>query len=277
MVGELVPDDAAVLPAATHSNSSLEVCGANFGTFASACFLFLIGPMNLVILSGIIKVFQAMRRGENDEAELDRQLGNRGFFYRFFGRCTKAIDKEWQMYPVGVVFGTGFGTAAEVLLLLTTTAVLASEHIPWQAIIALPILFTAGMSLMDTSDRMSRRNLVDAFLVRIPWRLAEAQGVDRSAPPDSRRGHPPPGCSWCPLKVMSEGGVQQACSPQDAATGPVAELAGSMMIFACFPGSASVSKAASTPGSPTVPVAIGAAFTLPSASMCSVSLNSSGV
>ena len=68
----------------------------------------------------------------------------------------------------------GFDTATEVLL-LTTTAFLASGHIPWQAIIALPILFTAGMSLMDTSDGMSHRNLVDAFLVRILWRLAEAQ------------------------------------------------------------------------------------------------------
>jgi High-affinity nickel-transport protein len=76
--------------------------------------------------------------------------------------------------PGRVVFGIGFDTATEVPL-LTTTAFLASEHIPWQAIIALPILFTAGMSLMDTSDSMSHRNLVDAFLVRIPWRLAEAQ------------------------------------------------------------------------------------------------------
>jgi nickel/cobalt transporter (NiCoT) family protein len=72
--------------------------------------------MNLVILGGIIKIFQAMRRGEYDEAELERQLGNRGFFYRFFGRWMKAIDKEWQMYPVGVVFGMGFDAATEVVL-----------------------------------------------------------------------------------------------------------------------------------------------------------------
>jgi nickel/cobalt transporter (NiCoT) family protein len=145
--------EKTVLPAVTHSNSSLEVFGANFGTIVSACFLFLIGFLNLVILAGIIKVFRSMRRGEYNEAELERQLENRGFFYRFFGRWMKVIDKEWQMYPVGVVFGMGFDTATEVLL-LTTTAFLASEHIPWQAIIALPILFTAGMSLMDTSDGM---------------------------------------------------------------------------------------------------------------------------
>jgi High-affinity nickel-transport protein len=183
MVDELVPDDAAVLPAVTHSNSSLEVFRANFGTFASACFLFLIGPMNLVILGGIIKAFQAMRRGEYDEAELERQLGNRGFFYRFFGRWMKAIDKEWQMYPVGVVFGMGFDAATEVLL-LTTTAFLASEHIPWQAIIALPILFTAGMSLTDTSDGMSHRNLVDAFLVNsMAARRGAGQPIGRAAWP----------------------------------------------------------------------------------------------
>jgi nickel/cobalt transporter (NiCoT) family protein len=143
--------EKTVLPAVTHSNSSLESFGGTFGTIVSAAFLFLIGLLNLVILAGIVKVFRSMRRGEYDEAELERQLENRGFFYRFFGRWMKVIDKEWQLYPVGVVFGMGFDTATEVAL-LTTTALLASEHIAWQAIIALPILFTAGMTLMDTTD-----------------------------------------------------------------------------------------------------------------------------
>jgi len=142
-----------VLPAVTHSNSSLESFGGTFGTIVSATFLFLIGVLNLVILAGILKVFRSMRRGDYDEAELERQLENRGFFYRFFGRWMKTINKEWQMYPVGVVFGMGFDTATEVAL-LTTTALLASERIPWQAIICLPILFTAGMTLMDTTDGM---------------------------------------------------------------------------------------------------------------------------
>lgn len=142
-----------VLPAVTHSNSSLESFGGTFGTIVSASFLFLIGLLNLVILGGILKVFRSMRRGDYDEAELERQLENRGFFYRFFGRWMNTINKEWQMYPVGVVFGMGFDTATEVAL-LTATALAASEHIPWQAIICLPILFTAGMSLMDTTDGM---------------------------------------------------------------------------------------------------------------------------
>jgi nickel/cobalt transporter (NiCoT) family protein len=147
----IIVAEKAVLPAVTHSNSSLESFGGTFGTIVSAAFLFLIGLLNLVVLAGIVRVFRSMRRGEYDEAELERQLENRGFFYRFFGKWMKAIDKEWQMYPVGVVFGMGFDTATEVAL-LSSTALLASQHIPWQAIIALPILFTAGMALMDTAD-----------------------------------------------------------------------------------------------------------------------------
>jgi high-affinity nickel-transport protein len=142
---------STVLPAVTHSNSSLESFGGTFGTVVSASFLFLIAILNLIVLAGIVKVFKSMRRGEYDEAELERQLENRGFFYRFFGKWMRAINKEWQMYPVGVVFGLGFDTATEVAL-LTSTALLASEHIPWQAILSLPILFTAGMTLMDTTD-----------------------------------------------------------------------------------------------------------------------------
>jgi nickel/cobalt transporter (NiCoT) family protein len=132
-------------------NSGLERFGTLFGTLISAAFLFLIGSLNLVILGGITKVFRAMRRGEYDEAELERQLDSRGLLYRFFGRWARTISKEWQLYPVGVLFGLGFDTATEVLL-LGTTAFLALEHIPWYAICCLPVLFTAGMSLLDTTD-----------------------------------------------------------------------------------------------------------------------------
>ena len=98
-----------------------------------------------------MKVFRSMRDGSYDEAELERQLNNRGLMFRFFGRWMRAINKEWQMYPVGVVFGLGFDTATEVAL-LATTAVLASEALPWYSIMCLPILFTAGMALLDTLD-----------------------------------------------------------------------------------------------------------------------------
>jgi nickel/cobalt transporter (NiCoT) family protein len=142
----------AVFPAVSNNGSGLERFGGLFGTAVSASFLFLIGLLNLVILWGIVKVFQAMKRGEYDEARLEEHLENRGFMYRIFGRWMKTITKEWQLYPVGVVFGMGFDTATEVAL-LTTTAYLASHgNIPWYAVLCLPILFTAGMSLMDTTD-----------------------------------------------------------------------------------------------------------------------------
>ncbi len=78
--------ERTVFSAVSHNGSGLEQFGGLFGTIVSASFLFLIGALNLVILAGIVKLFRSMRRGKYDEAELERQLENRGFFYRFFGR-----------------------------------------------------------------------------------------------------------------------------------------------------------------------------------------------
>src|ERR1700754_737264 len=147
----IVAAEKTVFRAVSDGGSGLERFGAVFGSAVSASFLLLIGLLNLIILVGIARVFRSMRRGEYDEAELERQLENRGFFYRFFGRWMKVITKEWQLYPVGVVFGLGFDTATEVAL-LAATGVLASQDIPWYAILCLPILFTAGMTIMDTTE-----------------------------------------------------------------------------------------------------------------------------
>jgi high-affinity nickel-transport protein len=147
----IVIAEKAVFGAVSNNNSGLEQFGGLVGTIVSAGFLFLIGLLNLVVLAGIVKVFRSMRRGHYDEEELERQLDNRGLFYRFLGRWVRAISKEWQMYPVGVLFGLGFDTATEVAL-LGTTAFYASQHVPWYAILCLPVLFTAGMSLFDTTD-----------------------------------------------------------------------------------------------------------------------------
>jgi nickel/cobalt transporter (NiCoT) family protein len=147
----IVVAEKAVYGAVSHNNSNLEQFGGIFGTIVSAAFLYLIALLNIVILGGIFRVFRAMRKGNYDEAELERQLNNRGLMFRLFGRWMKTIDREWKMYPVGVVFGMGFDTATEVAL-LATTALLASQHLPFYSIMCLPILFTAGMCLMDTVD-----------------------------------------------------------------------------------------------------------------------------
>src|ERR1700728_1335597 len=106
----IVVAEKTVFSAVSDSGSSLERFGGFFGTLVSASFLFLIGLLTWVILAGIVRIFASMRRGQFDEAELERQLENRGFFYRVFGRWMKAITKEWQIYQVGVVFGLGFDT-----------------------------------------------------------------------------------------------------------------------------------------------------------------------
>jgi high-affinity nickel-transport protein len=118
----------------------------------SGFFLMLIGILNLIILVGIIKVFRQMRDGRYDERQLEEQLDARGFMNRLYARATRAIKKPWQMYPLGVLFGLGFDTATEIALLATAGAAAASQGIPFYAILCLPILFAAGMSLLDTID-----------------------------------------------------------------------------------------------------------------------------
>ena len=121
------------------------------GPTVSGTFLWIIGILNLLVLIGIVKVFQRMRHGHYDEAELEHQLDNRGFMTRFYKRATNAVSKPWQMYPVGLLFGLGFDTATEVALLATAGAA-AAGGLPIYAILCLPILFAAGMSLLDTID-----------------------------------------------------------------------------------------------------------------------------
>lgn len=149
----IVVAEKSVYGQVSSGHSHLQQVGGVFGTAVSAGFLYLIGLLNVVILAGIVRVFRSMRKGRFDEAELERQLQNRGLMCRFFGRWMRTITREWQMYPVGVVFGLGFDTAAEIAL-LATTALLATQSLPFYAILCLPILFTAGMSLMDTIDGM---------------------------------------------------------------------------------------------------------------------------
>jgi high-affinity nickel-transport protein len=132
-------------------NSQLHQVTGFVGTTVSGTFLYIIAAINIVILVGIWKVFRAMRSGEFDEAALEEQLNNRGFMNRILGRVMKSIRSPWQMYPVGVLFGLGFDTATEVaLLVLAGTG--AASGLPWYAILCLPILFAAGMSLLDTID-----------------------------------------------------------------------------------------------------------------------------
>ncbi|MFI8068223.1 HoxN/HupN/NixA family nickel/cobalt transporter [Streptomyces sp. NPDC086033] len=131
--------------------SGLHDVTALIGTTVSGVFLYLIAAVNLVVLVGIWKVFRRMRSGRYDEAALEEQLNNRGFMNRLLGRVMKSITKPWQMYPLGLLFGLGFDTATEIALLVLAGSGAASG-LPWYAILTLPVLFAAGMSLLDTID-----------------------------------------------------------------------------------------------------------------------------
>jgi nickel/cobalt transporter (NiCoT) family protein len=131
--------------------SSLHTATGLVGPAVSGSFLFLIGLLNLVILVNILGIFRRMRQGVFDEQELEDELQSRGLMNRFYGRATRAIRKPWQMYPLGLLFGLGFDTATEVGLLVLAGGA-AAGGLPFYAIICLPILFAAGMSLFDTID-----------------------------------------------------------------------------------------------------------------------------
>ncbi len=121
------------------------------GPTVSGTFLWIIGILNLLVLISIVGIFRRMRHGHYNEAELEDQLNNRGFMNRFYKRATGTVTKPWQMYPVGLLFGLGFDTATEVGLLATAGAA-AAGGLPIYAILCLPILFAAGMSLLDSID-----------------------------------------------------------------------------------------------------------------------------
>ena len=121
------------------------------GTLVSGTFLYLIAAINVAILLGIVRVFRQMRAGAYEERELERQLDARGLMNRFLRPLTRRVKRPRQMYPIGLLFGLGFDTATEVALLVIAGSA-GAANLPWYAILCLPVLFAAGMSLMDSID-----------------------------------------------------------------------------------------------------------------------------
>ena len=134
-----------------NGSSELHAITGVVGASVSGTFLCLLGVLNLVALLGIIRVFREMRAGHYDEHELEAHLDKRGFMYRLLGGLTKSVRKPWHIYPVGVLFGLGFDTATEVGLLVIAGGA-AAINLPFYSILVLPVLFAAGMCLLDTID-----------------------------------------------------------------------------------------------------------------------------
>ncbi|HYM51110.1 MAG TPA: HoxN/HupN/NixA family nickel/cobalt transporter [Candidatus Limnocylindrales bacterium] len=125
--------------------------GSVIGTSVSGIFLYIIGIINLIVLIQIIRVFQRMRQGAYDVRNLDEELVAGGIIFRVVRPMFRLITRSWHMYPMGVMFGLGFDTATEVGFLALAGG-FAAKGLPIWSILPLPILFAAGMSLMDTAD-----------------------------------------------------------------------------------------------------------------------------
>jgi len=129
----------------------LREIGGIVGATVSGSFLLLIGAMNLVLWLDIFRAFRRLRQGEYDEQAVDRLMQSGGLVSRFAAPLYRFIRDSWHVYPLGFVFGLGFDTASEIALLALSAAV-AATALPLSAIIALPLLFAAGMTLMDSAD-----------------------------------------------------------------------------------------------------------------------------
>jgi high-affinity nickel-transport protein len=141
---------AIVGPVQDQGSPLLQTLGL-VGSIVAGTFLILIGLTNLFAVVGIAKVFRRMRIGDFDDAELERQLQQRGFLARLLAKVMRRVSKPWHLYPVGLLMGLGFDTATQVSLLVLAAGT-AAFTLPWYAILVLPVLFAAGMSLFDALD-----------------------------------------------------------------------------------------------------------------------------
>jgi high-affinity nickel-transport protein len=131
---------------------SFRVVGGTIGTLVSALFLFTVAAANILILRSVYRTFQEVRRGGAFvEEDLNHLLAQRGLMGRLFRPAFRLITRSWHMYPLGFLFGLGFDTATEIGL-LGISAAEASKGLSIWSIMVFPALFTAGMSLVDTTD-----------------------------------------------------------------------------------------------------------------------------
>lgn len=133
-----------------NEDSTLQTTLGLVGTLAAGTFLIVIGLTNLSALFGIVHVFRHMRAGTFDENKLEHHLHQRGLMVRLFNRATRRVSRPRHLYPVGLLMGLGFDTATQVALLVLAGG--AATTLPWYAILVLPVLFAAGMTLFDTAD-----------------------------------------------------------------------------------------------------------------------------
>jgi high-affinity nickel-transport protein len=129
--------------------------GAIVGTWISGVFLFIIGLVNVLIVIDVYRTFKGLKEGRLTEAQLDDALNKNSFMGKTFGKLFKIVNEPWQVYPVGVLFGLGFDTASQIALIAISIGV--SGSVPFWYVLVMPLLFTAGMVTIDSSDGISMR------------------------------------------------------------------------------------------------------------------------
>lgn len=139
----------------------LENYGHIFGTTVSALFLTIIGILNLIVVKSLYDLLKEYQKGNIKHEEIDNLLSKRGLMGRFFGFLYKKINKSYQMYLIGFLFGLGFDTATEVAMLGISAVLANNSHLPIWSILVFPFLFTAGMSLMDSLDGFAMMKVYD--------------------------------------------------------------------------------------------------------------------
>jgi high-affinity nickel-transport protein len=138
--------------------------GNTFGVMISAAFLTLIGLVNLYIFVKLWQMLARHRRGDSSvasDAQINDLLEQRGLLARIFRWIYRHIDRSWHMYPVGFLFGLGFDTATEIAIIGISAAMARRGGLPLWGVMVFPLLFTAGMTLMDTADGLAMLKIYD--------------------------------------------------------------------------------------------------------------------
>ncbi|ABS55493.1 high-affinity nickel-transporter [Methanoregula boonei 6A8] len=129
----------------------------NLSTLISGAFLFIIGIINVIIVLDTYRIFKGLKNGTIKQAELDCELSKNGFMNTHFGWLFKIVQKPYQMFVVGFLFGLGFDTATEMMLIGVSVGAGVSSNVPLWAILTLPFAFACGMIITDTTDGISMR------------------------------------------------------------------------------------------------------------------------
>jgi high-affinity nickel-transport protein len=156
---------------------TLQHVGSIVGPAVSGAFLWFIGFLNLLVLRDLVVVSRKARSGAHGHAHVDELLGQRGLMQRLLGgRLQRVIRHSWQMYPLGLLFGLGFDTATEVGMLAMTAGASAAD-MPVLAVMSLPLLFAAGMTLLDTTDGVLMTRAYDWAFVNPLRRISYNVGI----------------------------------------------------------------------------------------------------